>query len=72
VEAVAEVPDVKRDIFSRLDQFCPGNTVIASNTSSLDIFDIEQITRPERLVVAHWRSFLARRPHRRSLNLPQT
>jgi len=54
VEAVAEVPDVKRDIFSRLDQFCPGNTVIASNTSSLDIFDIEQITRPERLVVAHW------------------
>ena len=54
VEAVAEVPDVKREVFSQLDQFCPGNTVIASNTSSLDIFDIEQITRPERLVVAHW------------------
>jgi len=54
VEAVAEVPDVKRDIFSRLDQFCPGNTVIASNTSSLDIFHIEPIIRPERLVVAHW------------------
>ena len=54
VEAVAEVPDVKREVFSQLDQFCPGNTVIASNTSSLNIFDIEQITRPERLVVAHW------------------
>ena len=54
VEAVAEVPDVKREVFSQLDQFCPGNTVIASNTSSLDIFRIEQITRPERLVVAHW------------------
>ena len=37
-----------------MDQFCPGNTVIASNTSSLDIFSIAQITRPERLVVAHW------------------
>ena len=54
IEAVTEVPDVKREVFSQLDQFCPGNTVIASNTSSLDIFDIEQITRPERLVVAHW------------------
>ncbi len=54
VETVAEVPDVKREVFSLLDQFCPGNTVIASNTSSLDIFSIAQITRPERLVVAHW------------------
>lgn len=54
VETVAEVPDVKREVFSRLDQFCPGDTVIASNTSSLDIFSIAQITRPERLVVAHW------------------
>ena len=54
VEAVAEVSDVKGEVFSQLDQFCPGNTVIASNTSSLDIFRIEQITKPERLVVAHW------------------
>ena len=54
VEAVAEVPDVKREVFSQLDQFCPGNTVIASNTSSLDVFEIEQIKKPERLVVAHW------------------
>ena len=54
VEAVAEVPDVKREVFSQLDQFCPGDTVIASNTSSLDIFSIAQIIRPERLVVAHW------------------
>ena len=54
VEAVTEVPDVKREVFSQLDQFCPGDTVIASNTSSLDIFSIAQITRPERLVVAHW------------------
>jgi len=54
IETVLEVPDVKRKVFSQLDQFCPGDTVIASNTSSLDIFNIAQITRPERLVVAHW------------------
>jgi len=54
VEAVAEVPDVKREVFSQLDKFCPGHTAIASNTSSLDIFSIAQITRPERLVAAHW------------------
>ena len=54
VEAVSEVPDIKREAFSQLDQFCPPHAVIASNTSSLDIFGIAQITRPERLVVAHW------------------
>ncbi len=54
IETVLEIPDVKRKVFSQLDQFCPGDTVIASNTSSLDIFNIAQITRPERLVVAHW------------------
>ncbi|MBW2112893.1 MAG: 3-hydroxyacyl-CoA dehydrogenase family protein [Deltaproteobacteria bacterium] len=54
IETVLEVPDVKRKVFSQLGQFCPGDTVIASNTSSLDIFSIAQITRPERLVVAHW------------------
>ena len=54
VEAVSEIPDVKREVFSQLDQCCPPDTVIASNTSSLDVFSIARITRPERLVVAHW------------------
>lgn len=54
VEAVSEVPDIKREVFSQLDQFSPRDAVIASNTSSLDIFSLAQITRPERLVVAHW------------------
>ncbi len=54
VEAVSEIPDVKREVFSQLDQYCPPDTVVASNTSSLDVFSIARITRPERLVVAHW------------------
>jgi 3-hydroxybutyryl-CoA dehydrogenase len=54
LEAVVEVPEVKRRLFSRLDEIFPEDTVIASNTSSLDIFSIAEIKRPERLVVAHW------------------
>ena len=54
VEAVSETRDIKREIFSRLDEFCPKNTVIASNTSGLDVFQITDIENPERLVIAHW------------------
>jgi 3-hydroxybutyryl-CoA dehydrogenase len=54
IEAVVEVPEIKKTIFSRLEALCSKDTVIASNTSSLDIFSIAEIRRPERLVVAHW------------------
>ena len=54
LEAVVEVPEVKRDVFLELENACPKDLVMASNTSSLDIFEIAQLTRPERLLVAHW------------------
>ena len=54
IEAVVEVPDVKREIFRRLDELCPSGTVLASNTSSLNVFEIAKIRRLDRLVVAHW------------------
>jgi 3-hydroxybutyryl-CoA dehydrogenase len=54
IEAVVEISDIKRSLFSQLDEIFPDDTVIASNTSSLDVFSIAQIKRPERLVVAHW------------------
>jgi 3-hydroxybutyryl-CoA dehydrogenase len=54
IEAVSEVPYVKKKVFSQLEEFCPEDTVLASNTSTLDIFSIAQIRRPERLVVTHW------------------
>jgi 3-hydroxybutyryl-CoA dehydrogenase len=41
-------------VFAQLDQFCPENTVLASNTSTLDIFDIVETNAPHRLVAAHW------------------
>jgi len=54
LEAVAEVSEVKREVFSNLEKTCPEDTVLASNTSGLDIFDIIQVDKPERVVVTHW------------------
>ena len=54
LEAVVEVPDVKKEIFSRLEDACSKDTVLASNTSSLDIFSIVEVKNPKRLVGAHW------------------
>ncbi len=54
VEAVSEVPDLKEKVFSQLDEFCSENTILASNTSSLDIFKIVKVKKPERLVIQHW------------------
>jgi 3-hydroxyacyl-CoA dehydrogenase len=54
VEAVAEVPAVKRQVFAQLEAALPPDTIIASNTSSLDVFSIADLARPERLVIAHW------------------
>ncbi len=54
LEAVSEVPEIKNKVFSQLDEFCPQDTVLASNTSSLNIFKIACVKRPERLIVAHW------------------
>ena len=54
LEAVVEVPDVKKEVFSRLEDACPKDTIIASNTSSLDIFSIVEVKNPKRLVGAHW------------------
>jgi len=54
LEAVVEVPDVKKEIFSRLEASCSEAAVLASNTSSLDIFNIVEVKNPKRLVGAHW------------------
>jgi 3-hydroxybutyryl-CoA dehydrogenase len=51
---VVEVAEVKKEVFSQLDNVCSRESIFASNTSSLDVFEIADISRPERLVVAHW------------------
>ncbi len=55
VEAVSEVREVKAELFSRLNAICKEDAILASNTSSLDIFKLaKEIQRPERLVIQHW------------------
>jgi 3-hydroxybutyryl-CoA dehydrogenase len=55
LEAVVEIPDVKKAIFLELEKLCREDAVLASNTSSLDIFAIAaELKRRDRLVVAHW------------------
>ena len=53
-EAVPESPDLKKKIFSQLADLCGPETVIASNTSALDVFSLSDIEAPERLVIAHF------------------
>lgn len=54
LEAVVEVADVKKKVFSQLDELCSEDIVLASNTSGLDIFSIAEVKNPERLVISHW------------------
>lgn len=54
IEAVPEIPDLKKDLFSRLNAFCSKDAILASNTSGLDIFALVEVDVPERLVITHW------------------
>ena len=38
VEAVPEVPAIKREVFARIDALCPEGAILATNTSGLDVF----------------------------------
>ncbi len=54
LEAVLEIPEVKKKVFNQLEESCAPGTVLASNTSGLDIFQVIEARDPSRLVAAHW------------------
>jgi 3-hydroxybutyryl-CoA dehydrogenase len=55
VEAATENVDLKLKIFRDLDQFCPEDTILASNTSSISITQIAAVTsRPEMVIGMHF------------------
>jgi len=54
VESIFENASAKREIFAKLDRLCPSDTILTSNTSALNIFDIVQVSNPERLLITHW------------------
>jgi 3-hydroxyacyl-CoA dehydrogenase len=54
LEAVVEIPEVKKKVFTQLEETCPESAVLASNTSGLEIFKIIEVKDPSRVVVTHW------------------
>lgn len=55
VEAATENLDLKLKIFRDLDKFCPDDTVLASNTSSISITQIGAVTsRPDMVIGMHF------------------
>jgi 3-hydroxybutyryl-CoA dehydrogenase len=55
VEAATENLDLKLKIFRDLEKFCPDDTILASNTSSISITQIAAVTtRPEMVIGMHF------------------
>ena len=55
VEAATENKDLKLEIFSQLDSICNNNTILATNTSSISITEIANVTkRKEKVIGMHF------------------
>jgi 3-hydroxybutyryl-CoA dehydrogenase len=55
IEAIFEDMKLKQELFCELDQLCPENVILASNTSSLSITDIaSKAKNQERIVGIHF------------------
>lgn len=54
VEAVVENADVKRTVYGQVDAVVRDDTIIASNTSYLNVFPLIPERRQSRSMIAHW------------------
>jgi len=55
IEAAVEDVELKLQLFSRLDQIAPKNTILASNTSSISLTKIAAATsRPDKVIGMHF------------------
>jgi 3-hydroxyacyl-CoA dehydrogenase len=55
IEAVPERMQIKQQVFSELDEVTPGHAILASNTSSLSITEMGEVTsRPDKVVGFHF------------------
>lgn len=55
IEAAPERPDLKRDLFASLSAVCAGDTVLATNTSSIPVTSLASAAaRPENVVGMHF------------------
>ncbi len=55
IEAISEDMDIKKQTFKKLDGVCKGETILATNTSSLSITEIANSTnRPDKVIGMHF------------------
>jgi 3-hydroxybutyryl-CoA dehydrogenase len=54
IEAITENQAAKKEIFATLDKVCPPRTILASNTSYMDIFRFVETGRPGKVLITHW------------------
>src|SRR5699024_4899955 len=55
IEAILENMDLKIEIFKKLDEICPENTILATNTSTMSPTEIgAQTSRPDKVVAMHF------------------
>lgn len=55
IEAASERMEIKQQLFQQLDQLCPSETILASNTSSISITKLGgQTKRPDRVIGMHF------------------
>lgn len=54
VEVVVENADVKRAVYGEIDAVARDDTIIASNTSYLNVFPLIPERRQSRSIIAHW------------------
>lgn len=53
-ECVFEKKEIKQDVFAKLDEYCAAETIFASNTSYLNIFEVVPAARQAQTVISHW------------------
>jgi 3-hydroxybutyryl-CoA dehydrogenase len=54
METIVENKDAKRELYEQLETLCPAHTVFASNTSSLNVFELLPAGIQSRSVCAHF------------------
>ncbi|GGA23417.1 3-hydroxyacyl-CoA dehydrogenase family protein [Paenibacillus physcomitrellae] len=55
IETISEDLEAKKKVFQKLDQVCPSNIILASNTSTLSLTEIAGSTKyPERVIGLHF------------------
>jgi len=54
LETIKENVEAKQTLYAQLDELLPMDTIVASNTSYLDVFAIFPERRKSRFVITHW------------------